>query len=229
MRPYPFKIAAGAEEYQFFGEGAEFIFLDVNATVNVTVKDADGNQEFYLEPGTPCRFAPFTGLWISHDGAADTAFTLYIGGAAADASSAKVSGNLQPVGGSQNAANPPIIQSITDPLTPRTLVTHFTSAGVTTLETIVTPAANTNGIRVDNIQIANSNSGKLRVMSKTSAPGSQSDTAARTLLFLGIDTATGLAYMTSAPLPIIVPAGEGLYSWANVTGFPPSVEYEVLP
>lgn len=99
MRPYKQFVKAGEEQDIFSGEGGRVIALDADATVNVTVRDPDRNQEFRLKPGAVVRFERFDSLRVSHDGADDTLITLYIGGAEANAESAQVSGSVEITGG----------------------------------------------------------------------------------------------------------------------------------
>lgn len=108
MRPYTFKVAAGTEEPAFFGH-ANYVKLSKTATVNVTIKDPDGNQEHILRPGGDVLLRPFDELRFSHDGASDTAFTVNVG-FDTKATDAEISGAVQPVGGADNLANPPYVQ-----------------------------------------------------------------------------------------------------------------------
>lgn len=231
MRPAVIQVAAGSEEWISTGADDRVIFLDTRSTVNVTIRDRDRQQQFYLTPGGAVIFGKgFDGLFVSHDGASDTLITLYVGGRESIGFAAQVSGNIQIVGGSQNTANPPIIDtvnSIINPLTPRTLVTQWGAPSGTTLQTLVTPAANTNGIRVDaDGVVVTGSTGQCRFMAKTSAPASIGDMSARTINWYHITTSARTG--GSPQYPFIIPAGEGLYFQADATSIQATIDYEVL-
>jgi len=110
MRPYKFNIPAGQTNDASIGP-VNYMRLDKSATVNVAVEDLEGGgQSYVLEPGDDVRWGQDVyRVRISHDGASTAAFTLWAsqGGRAG---SAQVSGAIQPIGGSDNAANPPLVQ-----------------------------------------------------------------------------------------------------------------------
>ena len=110
MRPYVFKIASGAEESEFFGDGANYVRLDESATVSVTVKSPDNNEQVTLKAGDDVVLTPFDELRLSHDGAGDTVFTLYVG-RNTRLGGARIGGSVQVTGGSDNTANPPKVIS----------------------------------------------------------------------------------------------------------------------
>src|SRR5687768_3902917 len=99
-----------------------------------------------------------------------------------------------------------------NPPAPRTGY-HVSSETATTLTTIVAPAANTKGIRIDKASVLfiSATDGRSRIMAKTSAPADANDATALT-----IATCKGQASNVSAshaPLvgSITLPAGFGLY------------------
>jgi len=99
MRRYQQFIAAGAEQSIFSGAGGRVIVLDPSSTVNVYIRDPDGNQEYKLVPGGVVKFELFDNLLTTHDGAGDTLVTLYIGGPEADAQVAQLAGAVSLIGG----------------------------------------------------------------------------------------------------------------------------------
>lgn len=116
-----------------------------------------------------------------------------------------------------------ILGGVIDEVKPYTLSTFFDVYLGTALQTIVTPAANTAGIRIDNITMgAWGATGFARVMHKTSAPVSPSD---------GYALAVGYtnSYVDKINTPIIIPSGHGLYAQANVANAAyVTVAYEAL-
>ncbi len=110
MRPYVFKIASGAEESEFFGDGANYVRLDESATVSVTVKSPDNNEQVTLKAGDDVVLTPFDELRLSHDGAGDTVFTLYVG-RNTRLGGARIGGSVQVTGGSGNTASPPFVNT----------------------------------------------------------------------------------------------------------------------
>lgn len=93
MRPFTCKIATSEEEEFAFGEGRNYVRLESNATVNVTIKDIDKNQEYTLQAGDDVQFNEFDSLIVSHDGASETSFILYVG-KNTKAGSSKVAGSI---------------------------------------------------------------------------------------------------------------------------------------
>lgn len=224
MRPFNLKVPSGEEKFFFFGKGRNYVRLESGATVNVTIKDDDSNQEYTLTPGDDVLFEPFDNLRVSHDGAADTSFILYVG-RNTKAGSASVSGNIQIVGGSENTSTPPKIDSVQNIVSPVGIVLpdisnvgYIYHGASTSLVTHVTPSANVSGVKVTQAYaFTYSGAGyHSRVMGKTSAPASILDGGAVTLaLALGSpnNTANGIGLNT----PVILPAGMGLYSMSSDT------------
>ncbi len=109
MRPYLFKIAAAAEEAEFFGYGHNYIRLDESATVAVMIKSPENNEQVTLKAGDDVTLTPFDELRLSHDGTADTAFTVYVG-QNTKLGGARIGGSVQVTGGSDNKASPPLVR-----------------------------------------------------------------------------------------------------------------------
>lgn len=86
----------------------------------------------------------------------------------------------------------------------------------TTLQTIVTPAANTNGIHVDQLLLRTSAGNGANVMTKASAPTSWNDAASESLLYVNANVTYGNnSGRNDQIMPYIIPAGLGLYAQAN--------------
>ena len=97
------------------------------------------------------------------------------------------------------------------------------------LHTIFTPAANANGAVIKQM-VADGNNNILRVMAKTSAPGSFADTGAITLHLAARTTTAGMiAQNVTPPPPFKLEAGLGLYeqNQGNVLSIV-SITYELL-
>lgn len=92
------------------------------------------------------------------------------------------------------------------------------------LVTLVTPAQNTNGIRVFGATIANNGTNAARIMYKTSDPVSAIDNTAGTIHF----TMGGTQLETVVGFPIVIPKGNGLYYMTSVSLTYYGVEYEIL-
>ena len=114
-------------------------------------------------------------------------------------------------------------------LDPSTLSTHYGYHVGTALQTIVTPAANVNGVRVDSITKSYLQSyGTLSVMTKTSAPADYKDITARHL-FSWYSNAVDGNLVDKADFPLIIPAGEGLYTVSDIiNNGTVLIEYEIL-
>jgi hypothetical protein len=110
--------------------------------------------------------------------------------------------------------------------TPVLASTYFRQSSVNTLATIVTPAANVNGVRILFWFAQHAAGGaSQRIMAKSSAPSAWNDAAANTVGFC-----YNGASCLGAAMPIDIPAGLGLYeqssNGANVSTA--IVEYAVL-
>lgn len=115
-------------------------------------------------------------------------------------------------------------------LDPETLVTQSDSLTTTTVDTIITPATNINGVKIHNINMkVNNNAGVTTVLSKTSAPVTYYDASARSLFYCYFNSTVYMAIIDKANFPIIVPAGEGIYTFATVVdNARVSIDYEIL-
>lgn len=92
------------------------------------------------------------------------------------------------------------------------------------LNTIVTPAANINGVKITALTLSKVVAGEMRCMIKQSAPASYDDG-----IGIAFDIGTGdLDNLVS--LPLLVPAGWGLYEQASsaANGSTIDIAYEVL-
>ena len=121
---------------------------------------------------------------------------------------------------------------MTGKITPPRAVTGFFYVGAdVALQTIVAPAANTKGIVVTAAHAFPRNDGtRSRVMAKTSAPASVTDTSALTLAHSILLLNGAGQFFGGIALPIVLPPGVGLYAQkddVNVAGgF--SCDYELL-
>ena len=122
------------------------------------------------------------------------------------------------------------MSSLSGNIAARTLVTNHHSQATNSATTVVTPGANTNGIRIDRINFGDLGSGgTAAVMSKTSAPSGVNDTAARILGRANASASTNAPAPAISPEPFIVPPGEGLYLFASIANsIYVSIDYEVL-
>lgn len=103
---------------------------------------------------------------------------------------------------------------------------YFRRTTSSALNTIVAPASNVAGVRVDAATIYGATgNGLVRIMAKSSAPTSVNDTGAHTLLMTYAEL-----QIVDREVPIILPAGVGLYEQAEAAAGNSfvSVSYEVL-
>ncbi len=121
MKPYNLKIAAGVEEPYTFSKDSNFILLDESATVTVTIKSPDSNEQTVLSAGDWAKLTPFTDLRLSHDGTADTVFTIYVGRNTMKGSQ-RIGGSVEVTGGSKNALIPPIIKQYENAYNKKTFI-----------------------------------------------------------------------------------------------------------
>lgn len=100
----------------------------------------------------------------------------------------------------------------------------------TAIQTVETPAANVNGIRINNVTlIRGSGDGSGGFSSKTSAPSSATDVTARMIMLYSHSASNGLQAFNSGSFPFIIPAGEGLYFGVSLAScLTGSISYEVL-
>ncbi len=119
-----------------------------------------------------------------------------------------------------------LVSAITPP--PVRATPYFRLSSSAALNTIVTPAANTAGVRVSRGYISSSNQVRARLMMKQTAPTSWNDSAAVTLAMA--DSAAGVQFPLMWDNEFIVPAGWGLYEQGEGAGNFTSVSfgYEVL-
>lgn len=110
MKPYIFVIPANTEYEEHFGKGANYIRLDESATVSVTVRSDENDEEYTLKSGDDVILSEFESLLVRHDGSSTTSFTLYIG-RGTKASASRIGGSVQVTGGSNNTASPPFVNT----------------------------------------------------------------------------------------------------------------------
>ncbi len=131
--------------------------------------------------------------------------------------------------GSVSVNNTPTIAAVTAALTPPSLVTGYYRKSITSaLQTIITPAQNTAGIRVHYCMLgATVTEGRARIMAKTSAPASLDDTTANTLLYAYPNAG---CYTAQQSFSILLPAGMGLYEISSNTANDSycAIDYELL-
>lgn len=119
-----------------------------------------------------------------------------------------------------------MIGRLTPPLIPAT--GYYRRSVSSALSTIVTPAANTKGIRLGP-RVVTSYGDACRLMIKTSAPSAWNDSAAVTVLRSEVVSAVGNQHAEDS-VEYVVPAGYGLYEQAEGVAASTSVTvaYEVL-
>jgi len=220
MRPESLIVGTGnLERYDVKGN---YIRLKTGV-VPITFK-THNDDEVTLEQGGSTTLEPFDYLLIEHNDAADQNIEFYIGRDDEKITEQKFSGSAQVTGGSDNTASPPKILEVVNPPTPQTLVTPWAIYLGTALQTIVTPGANTAGIRIDNISMGSwGAAGVARVMRKSSAPSAYTDG-------YGLSVGYTNSYVDKVKMPIIIPAGQGLYAQGNIANIAyVSIDYEVLP
>lgn len=113
-------------------------------------------------------------------------------------------------------------------LDPQTLDTSYLGTFTASLDTIVTPAANVAGIRIDGVNftyIAGTN-GFGRIMFKTSAPSGMNDGSG--LLYVSNYYTQTRFDVDKIECPIIIPAGNGLYAQSGNTIGGYMIHYELL-
>lgn len=232
MRPYLLKIAAGAEEPVTFGGPVNYIRLYPTASVNVKIRTEDTGLEYTLRPGEDADLKAFDNLLVSHDGAGEEVFTLYVG-KDERVGGAEISGNVTLIGGPvDEIKNPVNVQSIADPLTPQALFSsYYVVLAASTLVTILSPAANINGVRIDYAYLLMSSSlgNSCRLTCKSSAPIIYDDQNAATILIGTLNSTSGHVANGERQVPFLVPAGMGIYVQASdVPIVRVSLSYEVL-
>lgn len=213
MRPYILKVEAGAEEPAHCGGPNNYVRLYPTASVNVTLKDRDNNQEVILRPGDDAVLHDFTELYVSHDGMAEETFTLFVG-KNVRVGGAEISGNVTVIGGTVDTVS--VLTGITNPLVPQVMgeSAYFRDSSSAALNIIVTPAANTAGIVITNLSLY-SFGAMERLMAKGSAPSTWNDPAALTVA-CRYETAGNLAQEALLPLPLKILPGYGLYEQASI-------------
>ncbi len=194
------------------GGGNSFYIHDVSGddvTVNIkrngqtihTAEDVQEGWEFFGVPLTG-QDRVFTSVEIS----CATANTIKV-----ETSSERT--RLNRSTGSVDIANTPSIQQVINPPTPDELAEqYFSSLATVALQTIVTPAANVNGVIIHGVGIWVSVADAGRFMAKNSAPLSWDDTDANTIALATSASVNpygvNLSKLTETK---IIPAGMGVY------------------
>lgn len=216
LRSYQITLSAGVA-VPFTG-GKYFTIEESTADVDVAFLDNSGQQIGVAEnvaSGFWCEVPAFGSVQITS--ASAQTISVIIGGGSDSA----------PIRFGVNKTTTSINGGI---MSPRELVTgYFYQAAVATLQTVVTPAANTAGVRIDSA-VMHSASGFGRIMAKTSAPSSVTDTAARTIAqYTSMGASNVQAESRYTGDSILLPAGEGLYHQVNgAYQNYVSINYEVL-
>jgi len=192
--------------------GDYFTIEESTADLDVRIKDARGNEIGFVQNVA-------AGFWIEVPD---------MGYLEVESATAQTASFI--VGSGKFGVNKTTTSINGGQLTPRTLLTHYGSVVGSSLLTIVTPAANTDGIRIDNItNLPNSSSTWFTVMAKTFAPTAYNDTSARFLYAHTLAASSSAILVDKIEMPVIIPAGEGLYaqgSAANSGNL--TIAYEVL-
>ncbi len=107
---------------------------------------------------------------------------------------------------------------------------YYRNSSSAALNTIVAPASNTNGIKITSVGLKSNGTG-INVMVKESAPTSYSD--GRSVIYqdrAGSSANYNALSTAIVAMPILVPAGVGLYEQCQSSGTPSAVflSYEVL-
>lgn len=117
------------------------------------------------------------------------------------------------------------VSEVVAPLAPHELAdSYFYGDGSVAVETIVAPAANTNGIVIYAASAYSGGGGGARVMFKSSIPSGWSDTGAGTLAACH----AGVSIQQEKALPLLIPAGKGLFCVKTTVSGQCSIEYRVL-
>lgn len=206
-----YTIPAG--EWLYLGVRAKFFML-MESTKDVDFKVLKSNTEIgygesVIQGASHGPSAePFDGIWVkTTDGSSQTVKICLADGLAELRS---IVGAVSLTGGTVDA-----VTAITNPPTPRTLVDQWGGLITNAVSTIITPAANTGGVRVDNVSMLQwLTTGQVNVVAKSSAPSGFNDTTSHVMWFAKLDA--GLYSAEKANLPVIVPAGLGIYAIADV-------------
>lgn len=158
MKPYALRIAPGKKEV--VSVPGAFIYLDSIESLEpgetieaVTIRAQRTGDQAIMKPGWSARFSPFNRIELSHDSLFDALVVVYVG-LNTYIETPNVVGNLtlnggqvQPVGGAENAASPPLV----DLLYPRQLSEEFgENRSVIGTVTLLNPAQNVSGVKITN-------------------------------------------------------------------------------
>jgi len=219
MKTFNYTFNAG--ETKQYPSGKFFILITAGDDVNVTYKRNNGEID---ESAVGVQ----SGYYVELDDGFDLV-EVY----SATAQTVKIAISKSGSGGfniSSTVLTGGVIDTIKN-VTPVTLTTHARSVSYvgTTLQTIVTPASNINGIRIDNLGFILLNiAGVANIISKSSAPINYSDANANILATCNV-TGTYAGMVDKINTPIILPVGVGLYMMANIDNVATAhIDYEIL-
>ena len=223
-----FTATLTANESQPIALSGAFIHVR-SATGEFEVKTNNGDR-VPMQGGDKVVFpAPFDSLVIKDlSGAGNTIELIY--GAGGDYKSDSVVGTVS-ISGAVPVTDNGGSLTIDDGGVPLTLnksvLSYFYVNNTSGLQTVVSPGANTAGIRIDLAAVTSEQT--TRIMAKSSAPTAWNDTGAMTLALCDAAGNNSAPLSTIAAAPIIVPAGMGLYVQSNAnTVNNISINYEVL-
>ncbi len=219
----PESLLIGVNQQEKYDVSGNYIRLS-SASVPITFKTVNGDN-VTLEQGGAARVSSFNYLLISHSDAAIQDIKFYIGDKNEIITEQKFSGISEIVGGANNLSNPPNVKSVINPLIPNTAQTMFNAVAGNVLVTLVAPASNINGVRIDAINIFRLLGSDTNVLIKTSAPTAYNDINASIIykIYNG-----SILVIDKANFPLIIKAGYGLYVMGNTQTTDISILGEIL-
>ena len=209
MRTYAYQISAGESIY--VGGGDYLLILESTASLSLKFIDKKKGE------GDLVQDAP-KGFWVKSPAPFDS---VEIYSAETQSINIGVSyGDGGIIGESGGGVITPIPQ----------YVSHFTYTGTTATHTVVAPAANANGVRIDATALfayAGGSYGAASILAKSSVPVDYKDGAAVVLAYKG----PSIGWLNiRRPDQIILPAGMGLFVFISSSSYMlgASVDYEIL-
>ena len=229
-----YSIPAGAK-LPIFIPGKFFFLMGADSACNVNF--IRKNTRYGYADGVGYGFAanfdskPFEGIEI--ESADASAQTVKIGISDDPIFYQRMVGEVQITGTLPAFAADPQIAGITNPLTPHEIATtHYErlSGSTDALETIVTPAANTNGVVIYAARIKTAIGYHMRLMVKQSAPTAWDDTDAISNMHNSSSSTIGRLESLKCAFPVKIPAGYGVYIQSSYAGSVSGcfVNYKVL-
>lgn len=231
LRTLDLSTARTDTEFRLAGN---FIFCDKETDGDAHIRfSSNQNPLFPVGANSLVQGLPFNKIYITNTAQAGKTLNIWYGQDVGiqppnqDITSIGTVSTVNTVGSITDVAN---ISAIT----PETIngSSFFYYGALTTLQTIVTPASNTAGIKIYNAYAHAYSGGYIaRLMAKTSAPSAVTDNTAKTLAVSVTSSSSGGGSSSLNPTltPLIVPAGYGLYSQSDdTTRHAIACEYEVL-